>query len=161
MKLLLQILTKFKWWWLWWKTCVSNNHILLFKWAKLFKNGSNKICERQTLRNLLGTFLNTLPQIYVKKSKAQSHVLIAVDQKTLLTCICYIFLLSLCEKCPNTEFFLWFVFARIYTVNRRIQSEYGKIRTWKNFVFVHFSRSMLHKETSQAGDDFLPLLVTV
>ena len=29
----------------------------------------------------------------------------AVDQKILLICICYTFLLPLCEKCPNTEFF--------------------------------------------------------
>ena len=40
---------------------------------------------------------------------------------------------SLREKCPNTEFF-WSVFS----YNR---SEYRKIRTRKNFVFGHFSRS--------------------
>ena len=37
---------------------------------------------------------------------------------------------ALREKCPNTEFFLV-----------RTQSEYGKIRTRKNPVFGHFSRS--------------------
>ena len=37
---------------------------------------------------------------------------------------------ALCEMCPNTEFFLV-----------RIQSECGKIRTRKNAVFGHFSRS--------------------
>ena len=37
------------------------------------------------------------------------------------------------EKCQNTEFFL----VRIYC----IQSEYRKIRTKKNSIFGHFSRS--------------------
>ena len=37
---------------------------------------------------------------------------------------------TLCEKCPNKEFFLV-----------RIQSECGKIRIRKNSVFGHFSRS--------------------
>ena len=37
---------------------------------------------------------------------------------------------SLCEKCPNTEFFLVC-----------IKSEYRKIRTRKNSVFGHFSRT--------------------
>ena len=37
---------------------------------------------------------------------------------------------TLCEICPNTEFFLV-----------RIQSDCGKIRTRKNSVFGHFSRS--------------------
>ena len=40
----------------------------------------------------------------------------------------------LCEKCPNMEFFFWPVLSRIWT-------EYGKIRTRKNFVFGHFSLS--------------------
>ena len=45
-------------------------------------------------------------------------------------------------KCPNTEFFLVRIFlysdwTRIL-VNLRIQSEYRKIRTWKNSVFGHF-----------------------
>ena len=35
--------------------------------------------------------------------------------------------ITLREKCPNTEFFLV-----------RIQSEYRKIKTRKNSVFVHF-----------------------
>ena len=37
---------------------------------------------------------------------------------------------ALPEKCPNTQFFLV-----------RIQSEYRKMRTRKNSVFGHFSRS--------------------
>ena len=56
---------------------------------------------------------------------------------------------SLCEKCPNTEFF-WSVFPRIWTeygdiyaVNFCIQSEYEKIRTRKNSVFGHFLHSDL------------------
>ena len=47
---------------------------------------------------------------------------------------------SLPEKGSNTEFF-WSVFSRIYSVNVRIQSKYGKIRTRKNSVFGYFSRS--------------------
>ena len=41
---------------------------------------------------------------------------------------------------PNMEF-VWSLFSRIRTVNLRIQSEYGKIRTKKIFVFGHFSLS--------------------
>ena len=57
------------------------------------------------------------------------------------------------EKCPNMEFF-WSVFSRIlieypvfwlnmkiYSVNIRIQSEYGKIGTRKNSAFGNFSHS--------------------
>ena len=39
------------------------------------------------------------------------------------------FKISLCEKCPNTEFFLV-----------RVQPEYEKIRTRKNSALGHFSR---------------------
>ena len=46
---------------------------------------------------------------------------------------------ALCEKCPNTEFFLVFIFP--HSVSLCIQSEYRKIRTRKNSVFGHFSRS--------------------
>ena len=42
---------------------------------------------------------------------------------------------TLCEKGLNTE---------IYEVNLRIQSQYGKIRTRKNPVFGHFSRSIIY-----------------
>ena len=54
---------------------------------------------------------------------------------------------SLCKKCPNRSFF-WSVFSRIsaefeiYSVNIRIQSEYGKIQTRKNSISGHFSRSV-------------------
>ena len=56
------------------------------------------------------------------------------------------------EKCPKRSFF-WSVFPRIrtekgeilrispYSVSLRIQSERWKIRTRKNSVFGHFSRS--------------------
>ena len=47
------------------------------------------------------------------------------------------------EKCPNTEFFLVRIFPYSYSVNLRIHSEYGKIRTRKNSVFGHFSESEL------------------
>ena len=54
---------------------------------------------------------------------------------------------SLCKKCPYTEFFLvrifpYFGWIEIYSVNIRIQSEYGKIRTRKNSISGHFSRSV-------------------
>ena len=59
--------------------------------------------------------------------------------------------LLLRKKCPNTEFFLVRIYTgvfgqntEIYFVNLRIQSKYGKIRTRKNSVFEHFSRSVLH-----------------
>ena len=54
---------------------------------------------------------------------------------------------TLCEKCQNTEFFSGPYFpvfglnTEIYEVNLCIQSEYGKIRTRKNSIFWHFSRS--------------------
>ena len=54
---------------------------------------------------------------------------------------------ALPEKCPNTEFFSGPYFPvfglnrEIYSVNIRIQFEYGKKRTRKNSVFGHFSRS--------------------
>ena len=50
------------------------------------------------------------------------------------------------EKCHNTEFFLVRISplgldAERYSVSLHIQSEHRKIRTRKNFVFGHFSRS--------------------
>ena len=53
---------------------------------------------------------------------------------------------SLREKCLNTEFFLVLIFLysdwiTIYGVNLRIQSKYRIIRTRRNSVFGHFSRS--------------------
>ena len=43
--------------------------------------------------------------------------------------------ISLCEKCPNAEFFPVFgLNMEIYGVNLRIQSEYGKIQTSRNSV---------------------------
>ena len=54
---------------------------------------------------------------------------------------------TLCEKCPNKEFFCGPYFpvfglnTEIYEVNLHIQSEHGKIRTRKNSVFGHFSHS--------------------
>ena len=56
--------------------------------------------------------------------------------------------LTLCEKCPNTEFFFLSVFSRIRTEYGEIlciQSEYEKIRTRKNSVFGCFSRSVTSK----------------
>ena len=48
---------------------------------------------------------------------------------------------SLREKCPNIEFFLVRIFQHLDRVSLRIQSECEKIRTRKNSVFGHFSRS--------------------
>ena len=52
---------------------------------------------------------------------------------------------ALREKCPNVEFFLVRIFLYSDLIQRftylRIQSEYRKIRTGKNYVFGHFSRS--------------------
>ena len=50
---------------------------------------------------------------------------------------------TLREKWQNTEIF-WSVFSRVrieYSISLRIQSKCGKIRTRKNSVFGHFSRS--------------------
>ena len=50
---------------------------------------------------------------------------------------------SLLEKFPITEFFLVRIFPYSDSVSLRIQSKCGKIRTRKNSVFGHFSRSEL------------------
>ena len=56
--------------------------------------------------------------------------------------------LALREKCPNMEFF-FLVRISLYStefedllLNLRIQSEYMKIQTRNNSVFVHVSRSL-------------------
>ena len=36
------------------------------KWDKVLKSGLSKFCGRQPLKNLLSTFLNTLPQICLR-----------------------------------------------------------------------------------------------
>ena len=47
-----------------------------------------------------------------------------------------------CVKSVQVLSFFWSIFSRIfYVVSIRIQFEYGKIRTRKNSVFEHFSRS--------------------
>ena len=48
---------------------------------------------------------------------------------------------TLRENCPNTKLFLVRILPHSDWVSLRIQSECGKIRTRKNFVFGHFSRS--------------------
>ena len=58
---------------------------------------------------------------------------------------------SLCEKCPNTEFFSGPYFPRFgqhterYSVSLRFQFECGKILTRKNSIFGHFSRNVSTK----------------
>ena len=57
-------------------------------------------------------------------------------------------MLSLREKCPNTEFFLVRIFLHsdwIRRVNLPIQFEYEKIRTRKNCVYGHVSHSVMIK----------------
>ena len=55
---------------------------------------------------------------------------------------------TLREKCPNTEFYSGLYFpvfvlnTNIYSVNLRIQSKYGEIRTRKYSVFGIFSRNI-------------------
>ena len=55
---------------------------------------------------------------------------------------------ALSEKCPNTEFFLVHIFPHSDWIQRDTdagkygQSKCGKIRTRKNSVFGHFSRSL-------------------
>ena len=51
-------------------------------------------------------------------------------------------LISLREKCPYTEFFLFRIFPHSDWVSLRIQSECEKIRTTKNSVIGPFSRSV-------------------
>ena len=45
------------------------------------------------------------------------------------------------EKCSGHYFPIFGLNTEIYGVNLRVQSEYGKIRTRKNSIFGHFSRS--------------------
>ena len=54
------------------------------------------------------------------------------------------------EKCPITEFFVVRIFpnSAYLSVSLRIQSEFGKLRTRKNFVFGHFSRSVFWHEAT-------------
>ena len=69
-------------------------------------------------------------------SKCKCRTNLCSCKKNRLKCMS-----PLLEKCPNTEFFL--VRSSFYL---RIQSEYRKIRTRKNPVFGHFSRSAVCRE---------------
>ena len=56
------------------------------------------------------------------------------------------------EKCPNTVFSspyfpVFGLNTEMYVVNIRIQSEYREIRTRKNSVFGHFSRSVYFRHS--------------
>ena len=55
-------------------------------------------------------------------------------------------LVTLSEKCPNTEFFMV-----------RIQAEYGKIWTRKNSVFGHFSRRVIYAKDYSNEHDWTPV----
>ena len=61
------------------------------------------------------------------------------QMRVKLTCV----LKKHCVKTKNIRSFFWSVFSSIWTeyVNLRIKSEYREIRTIKNPVFGHFSRS--------------------
>ena len=53
--------------------------------------------------------------------------------------------MTLCENCPNKEFFLVCIFLYLDWIRRFtfcIQSKYRKIWTRKNSLFWHFSRSL-------------------
>ena len=52
---------------------------------------------------------------------------------------------ALREKCPNTEFLLDCIFLHLDWIRVYIQSKCGKMRTRKNSVFEHFSRSGVEK----------------
>ena len=58
-------------------------------------------------------------------------------------------MIALREKCPKYGVFsgpyfsVYGLNAKVYGVNIRIQSQYRKIRTRKNSVFGHFSRSVV------------------
>ena len=54
--------------------------------------------------------------------------------------ICHFLKISLGEKCPNTEISL----VRIFLYSDWIQFQYTILRTRKNSVFGHFSRSVWH-----------------
>ena len=62
-----------------------------------------------------------------------------------IKCFLFVSSISLREKCPNTEFFLIRTFPHSDWMRRdslRIQSECGKIRARKNFIFGLFSGSL-------------------
>ena len=62
------------------------------------------------------------------------------------------------ENCPDTDFLSGPYFpvfglnTEIYSLNLRIQSEYRKIRTRKNSVFGHFSRSEIFQKILSIKD---------
>ena len=66
---------------------------------------------------------------------------------------------TLCEKCPNTEFFLVRVFPHSDWIfpNSRIQSECVKIQTRKNSVFWHIS----HSGNCKICTNFLPNYIKI
>ena len=74
--------------------------------------------------------------------------------------------LSLREKCPNTEFFSGPFFPAFglnterYGVSLRIESECRKIRTRKNSVYGHFSRSVWSTEQYFSEDRLDGLLIS-
>ena len=62
----------------------------------------------------------------------------------------YLLSMTLREKCPNTEFFFWFVFSCIWTEYGdllRIQSEYRKIRTRNNSLLDTFHIVSMENKT--------------
>ena len=72
---------------------------------------------------------------------------IRILHSSLLFLLLYVvlyFTFSLREKCTNTKYFLVCIFpySDVKGVNLLIQSEYGNIRTRKNSVSEHFSRSV-------------------
>ena len=80
------------------------------------------------------------------KECLQILLLICVEFQRINSIPPEIFMKSLRERCPNTEFFLVRIFSHLDLIRRdipylRIQSEWRKIRARKNSVFGHFSRN--------------------
>ena len=89
----------------------------------------NKIANLKACNSIKNTFFNRTPPV------AASERILRKKYSTLR------------EKCPNTEFFLVRIF--LYSDWIRIKSSYlvfRKIRTRKNYVFGHFSRSPIWRE---------------
>ena len=117
--------------------------VCLTKVSSLAKkpSGPSQVSKMDFFERIVSDIKTTLLAIFCKTqnvskymskfSKFFRHVAMLVISKYLLAFRNQM-LLSLREKCPNTELFLV-----------RIQSECRNIRTRNNSVFGHFSRSVL------------------
>ena len=105
----------------------KNLLILYYIWKKLSMFSNRKKFSTQKHGTFqLCSIANSKFSFYVSFFEISS---IKIKIMSLVSKSSYFSRETLREKCPNTEFFLV-----------RIQSECGKIRTWKQFAFEHFSR---------------------